>query len=151
MALETSTKHIGSHEYAYHPLSATPAYKLLLKLVKILGPSFAALAGGKEGFAGAAQALSAALDEKSADEIIKQLVQQSEVDGTPLKGAFEIHFAQDMSGLFKFLGFALEAQFGDFLGAMLNAKKALGGATATVATPMTVDLSGQSGAVSSNA
>ena len=147
MALEVSKKHIGSHEYAYNPLSATPAYKLLLKLVKILGPAFAGLTGGKEGFSGAARALSESLDEKSADEIIKQLVQQSFLDGVPLKTVFEVHFAQSMGELFKFLAFALEAQFGDFLGAMLTARKAAAPAVVSKMEAMTetMDSSGQSG------
>lgn len=133
--IEPSVKTIGDNSYLFRPLTATPAYKLLVKLVKMAGPSFAAMASeGTDKFALAANVLAQNLDERITEDIIKQLVQQSEVNGQALKLVFEMHFQTKIGELFQFLAFALEAQFGDFIGAVLSAQKSVVRSTATTST-----------------
>lgn len=133
--IEAAEKYIGSSLYLYRPLTATPAYKLLLKLVKMLGPSFASMAAGKEGLSQAANLLAQNLDEEATDAIIKQLVKQAELDGKPMAPQFEMHFAKRTGELLKFLAFALEAQFGDFLGELLSVQKSTLGQSEAQTSP----------------
>ncbi len=136
--IEPSIKTIGDNSYLFRPLTATPAYKLLVKLVKMIGPSFATLAAGEgDKFSLAANVLAQNLDERTTEDIIKQLVQQSEVNGQALKLVFEMHFQTKIGELFQFIAFALEAQFGDFIGAVLSAQKSVVLSTATLSTTQT--------------
>lgn len=134
---------IDGDRYSVEMLTATPAWKLLLKLSKIVGPSIgqivdasqAAASGGKSlleanigdaVFGEAVRSLMERMDEAAVESIIKELSGKCEVDvggqgrSIPLSSCFELHFQGRMGALMKWLVFAVKAQYSDFLGALMS-------------------------------
>lgn len=155
--LESKTKQIGDHVYLVRQLPATQAHKLLLRIGKVLGP---ALGGGLESVQsfeldaakGIGKAISELFERATPDEvdaIVKAFADYSEVDGKPLKTMFDLHFAGKLSDMYRWLAFALEANYSDFFGVFKQAGGALAQAAARFQSPSTS--SGQPGAASSSA
>ncbi len=119
---------IGEHIYTVRQLSATPAYTLLNKLLKIVGPSFGALSDDG-GLQKAVQELVSRMDEGEVTKIIKTMISCCEVnlpDGRgimPLDKVFETHFhGGNLSEMFKLLLAVLEVNYADFFASMGNVK-----------------------------
>jgi hypothetical protein len=133
----SQSKVIGQHEYTVTQLTATPAYTLLCKLMKIAGPAFGALAAGSgsgnmgEAVSIAIRELVARMDEAEVKAIVNQLIGTVLVKigntDTPLSRVFESHFrGGNLSEMFQVLGFALEVNYSDFFGGLERAKEKLG-------------------------
>jgi hypothetical protein len=105
--------------------------KILMKLMKILAPSMAAMADGSKGdvktildqeiskgmLAGAATELCARLDEDEIMKIVEKFGEYSEADGVRLKaGHFAVHFSGKIGRMMKWLVFCVKVQYEDFLG-----------------------------------
>jgi hypothetical protein len=135
MALSTDTRTIGQNTYTVTQLAATPAYTLLTKLMKIIGPAFGALAGASEGkpvseaLKAALQELTSRLDEDEVKKIVNQLVATVIVHtdngmNAPLPKVFESHFhGGNLSEFFQVLGFVLEVNYSDFFGGLESVKQ----------------------------
>lgn len=143
MGLKTEDREIAGSVYRVSQLKATKALGLLTELAKMLGPTLGILAdaaGNEKGkldlasignikvggdvFGRAVGALVERIDSARVQTLIKELAAVTEVapEGSdkflPLPGVFELHFAGRMGGLFKWLKFALEVQFSDFLSSL---------------------------------
>lgn len=125
--LDAHRKRIDGVEYEVRMLPATRATKLLVKLGKMLGPAFAAIARGEGGidreidgalFAGAVSALFASADPDEVDAILKELAEVTLADGKGLRPIYDIHFAGKIGRLMKWAAFALQVQYEDFFGAL---------------------------------
>lgn len=119
---------IGEHIYTVRQLSATPAYSLLNKLLKIVGPSFGALSDDG-GLQKAVQELVTRMDEGEVTKIIKTMISCCEVqlpEGKgvmPLDKIFETHFhGGNLGEMFKLLLAVLEVNYADFFDLLANAK-----------------------------
>ena len=128
-------KKIGSRKYRVDKLPATEANKLLIRLIKFLGPSFEAIAellagGGIQGAAaalkgsdndlsGAARSLgmfAANLDPDETHEMLKDICEVAQAAGP--NGYEEIVFEMHMTDLmeaYQLAIYVLQVQFRDFL------------------------------------
>lgn len=137
MARELEKKKIGNHNYEMSLLGATASYKLFHKLFKMLGPSFGMvmdavsevedvgsldLAGGAA--TKAIRTLSEDISEESLEHLIDTLKAETQVNGQPLEGVFEVHFQGDIAGMFKWLIWGLKVQYKTFFGAFGSIFKA---------------------------
>lgn len=122
----SETRTIGETDYTVRQMTATPAYTLLTKLTKIIGPAFGALSAGESVSAkvsAAVNVLASKLDETEVTAIIKQLISCVDLQGTPLSKTFEAHFhGGNLSEMFKLLGFVLEVNYADFFGGFESVK-----------------------------
>lgn len=127
--LETETKAIGNHSFTVHQMPAGPGRKVLVRLIKILGPVQAAALQGAQptdqvdlaGLAG--NRLGAAigefcerLTEDDLEYFFAQFAKYSEVDGKPING--ELTFRGDYGSMFQWLAFCVEVNFSSFFGAL---------------------------------
>jgi hypothetical protein len=129
--IETKSKEIGKHTYSVTPLTAKKAYKLLTKILKIVGPGVGTIVDGRsaDGLVGQLIGqITERLDETAVEQIVDMLIAQTTVrmDGrdVPVEKIFDVHFVGKMSELMRVLAFALEVQYGDFfadLGGALGA------------------------------
>ena len=135
MAKEPQSKEIDGHMYSVQMLGGSDGWKMLLKLSKMLGPSLGKIvAGGTDNIASlmdkeigggafladAIEAFVNNVDEPSASVIIEKMKDVTTVNGTPLRGVFELHFQGDAFGVVKWLRFALQAQYQNFSAASGN-------------------------------
>lgn len=135
---EPEIRTVGDTEYEFKPLATSAMLKLMTRLVKILGPAVGALENvsdlKKIANAGHMLAeLASRIDEAEVLAVCAVLAEHTHiVDGDkklPLAGRggaqWETHFAGDPVGLLRWLGTAVEVNFGP-LGAWLGeAMKAL--------------------------
>jgi len=156
---------IGEHTYEVRQLPATPAYLMFLDLSKMVAPSMAAGVASVAGGGGLAQALEAELngdfllraveglvdrlDNAKVQSIIQQLANHTAVvigeRKLELAQQFEVQFAGRIGEMFRWLAFALEVNFGDFLSVLKDrASVALQAATAKAPQSPTTS-SGQCG------
>lgn len=134
---------INGHAYEVTALPATRGWKLLLRVVKIVGPSLGIVIDGvglsaDEGepenllerlskkkvkdkfFEQAIASLAQRLDEDGVEYIIEELSSVTRLRlnadkmGPKLNEVFEAHFQGKPVDMIKWLGFALKAQLGDF-------------------------------------
>jgi CYTH domain-containing protein len=146
--LQTKTKTIGNHSYTVRQLGASEGRKMLMRLIKVLGPVLSTLLTGEGGkakvkgwsfletpLADIGKALltfSDRISEQDLEYLCATLGMATEVhfpDGKtrPLTlEEQELHFAGRYSDMFRWLGFALEANYSDFFGS----SSALAGALA---------------------
>jgi hypothetical protein len=140
---ELVTKSIDGKLYEFQQFNTTKSLKTLSKLTKFLGePLMLGLAAlgvnpaksvpgaapitakgfldrelNGEALAKAVAALVDRLDETDVVELVKTLTSESVLcDHKPI--VFDEHFRGDIGHLFKVIGAALEAQYGNFLGAV---------------------------------
>ncbi len=129
---ESEIRTVGEHTYELRPLATSAMLKLMARLAKILGPSMALVENPAElanmaGVGAILGDLAAHIDEDSVLGVCSVLAEHTTiVEGDrrlPLGGAkgaqWEVHFAGDPVGLFRWLGTALEVNFGP-LGAWLG-------------------------------
>lgn len=147
MALHTESRTIGNYTYEVTTLGGLAGRKLLTKLVKTLGPCLAPLLTDSDGntkkgwsvLDADSKSVAAALVE-FADRVTPELLEELAVafgkttlvdmgGGKAVQLTLEnqdLHFAGNYGEFFRWLAFALEVNFRDFLGALpqLRAAKA---------------------------
>ena len=133
---ETKEVVVDNHTYTIGQFTPSKGLKILVRLSKIAGQPLAMMADSFKGkgmldsdvngelLGRAIQALTMNLDEATVEQTVKELLQGVLRDGKPLN--FEIDFAQRYGHLFKVLGAVLEAQYGDFFGAIVAMRRGLG-------------------------
>jgi hypothetical protein len=110
------------------------ARSMLIEMTKIIGPTLGALAdvrGGLRGlldldlagmsatrFQQLAMTLVDRLDPKLLDEHMRALADVTELDGVPLSKVFDLKFRGKLGTMFKWYGFALKVNYGDFFSAL---------------------------------
>lgn len=129
--MEAHSSTIDGVEYSVYMLPPRESLKILMKLMKILAPSMAAMADGSDGdvktildqqiskgmLANAAGELCSRIDEDEIMKIVEKLGEYSEADGVRLKpGHFTFHFAGKIGRMMKWLVFCVKVQYEDFLG-----------------------------------
>lgn len=124
--LESSTRRIGRYEYKVTQLQAIKGRRLLVKLLKALGPAAEALSVSSQDNAGALIGkLTAGLDEALVDELCDTFAARSEFQlengkWMDLAGQFDLHFAGQYGEMAKWLAFAVEVNYGSFLGELMK-------------------------------
>lgn len=142
MARERQETIIDGHRYQMTMLGATDGVKLFYRLVRMLGPSIGTLQDAAKDssktddtdsildrnisgdmLSRAIQALTSNVGEADLEHVINKLKGECHVgvDGNektiPLSGVFELHFSGDLAGMFKWLSWGLQVQFGNFFSA----------------------------------
>lgn len=133
--LESVERKIGGKQYRIRQLAAEPGRRMLVRLMKLLGPSAAAALrnlqeGGSvslqslstTGLADAIVELCSKITEDEFEDITKRFLQNTEVMNPATGGYMEIEpfnaFAGDYGSLFKLLSFHLEFNYSSFLGGL---------------------------------
>lgn len=135
--MDSREKVIDGVTYTIYMLPPKVAMDLLVDVSKVVGPSLGALLDAAESkgnggsvldlditsptISNALGALLERVDKKTLRSMIDQLVPVSMADGVKLEGAFDIHFRGRLGSMFKWLFFALQTQFGDFIDALVGA------------------------------
>ncbi len=119
--IETLEKVIGESNYMVTQMPAMRAVRMQARLLKLLGPSFAAMvaAGDKENpdscLPLAVQLLADKLDEKTFESLVLELLQGVRKDGQELnRSKIDLDFAGHLNDLYLVLQFVLEVNFSDF-------------------------------------
>lgn len=117
-------KSINGQNFKVTQLGFEDSIDLLTLLTKTLAPSLGALASGKSShefsLQGALTELSQRLSAKDLKQVIYTLAKTTRLEREPGKWPLlepEVDLAGDMLLTFKWLGFALEVNYGSFLGA----------------------------------
>lgn len=108
---ESKAKVIGKYEYTVTQLPATEARHVFTMLARVFGSA----AGSAEPIA----ALMAEIKDDNLDVLCKKFSSQTFVainskQSPLLADVFDEHFAGDIGGMFKWLAFCLEVNFGNF-------------------------------------
>jgi len=125
---EPETKVIDGCTYTVQMLPGTKAWKMGLRLAKMLGPSLGKAIDGAEGdlqklmntqldssfLSDAITMLAERIEEVEVELIVQQLAEVTLVDGKPLKTIFDLHFQGNPVGVVKWLAFAIKTNFGPF-------------------------------------
>ena len=141
--LESSTRKIGDTAYRVTQLQAVKGRKLLVKLLKALGPAAEAITDAQSGNVGALLAkLTENLDETLVDELCDVFAASTEYElasgkwvGLGEAGIFGLHFAGKYGEMAKWLAFAVEVNYGSFLGDLLKGGPGAQSAALTSQTP----------------
>lgn len=119
--IETQEKIIGESNYMVTQMPAMRAVKMQARLLKLLGPSFAAMvaSGGGENADSclpvAVSLLTEKLDEKTFEDLVLQLLQGVRKDGVELsRQKIDLDFAGKLNELYLVLQYVLEVNFSDF-------------------------------------
>lgn len=122
---------IGKHRYRVRPLPYGEGWPLFLRLARVAGPALAEALGTADGgdigeldvakVAPALKTLLANLDEETFRSAQDQLAEATEVEVQPgkwpqLSTVMELHFSGQYMEALQWLAFALEVNFGGFLG-----------------------------------
>lgn len=138
---EPEIRTVGAHTYELVPLATSPMLKLMARLTKILGPSLGVVEDFEQlksvaNIGHLLADLAAHLDEENVLAVCAVLAEHTTiVDGDkrlPLGGAqkgaqWEVHFQGDPVGLFRWLGTALEVNFGPLAAWLAEASKSAPG------------------------
>lgn len=146
MPREKFTTVIDGDRYEMTLLGATQGIRLFHRLFRMFGPAFgrvmdsvgegndllsvdlssnAAVAG--------LQTIATSVSEADLDHLVDTLKKQTQVgpDGAdklmPLAGVFELHFSGRLGSMFKWLGWGLKVQYGNFLDAFASTMPPSGG------------------------
>ena len=140
MARRTADLEIDGVKYFTTQYPATKGHKLLIRLVKMLGKSVTSamsVAGENildakingELIGAAIEPLLESLDENTADKLVKDILETTDVidekGKTSLLTAFDVHFAGRYGHLYKVLKEVLAFQYGNFFGVIAEAKARL--------------------------
>lgn len=126
MAIQSDKRTIGEHTYRVTQLTALKGRALFTRLVRFLGPAAAGALGSRRGLGALDKgALMSDLATRVTDEELGYfcdvLGECTEIIGASGKAErldrelFDVHFAGRMLDMFKWLQFALEVNFADFL------------------------------------
>jgi hypothetical protein len=139
--IETKEKEIGDAVYSVTQMPAIRALKIQSRLLRLVGPSFAAMiaSGEDSSIPMAISLLTDKLDENTFEKLVLDLMQGVRKDGAELtKGKIDLEFAGNLNELYRVLQFVLEVNFADFFqdgGIIAELKKA-----AEKETPLSPDL-----------
>ena len=149
--LEEKRKRIGACEYQVRQLTVPVGRRLLVRLFKILGPAIGAAVGGlpedkgddisigalnTRAIGDAITLLADTITEDELENLCEILADATEYSPEPdrwlpLKKDSEMHWAGRYFDMFKWIAFALEVNYADFLGA----QGSLGGFVSAVRKP----------------
>ena len=139
--IETKEKEVGGSTYSVTQMPAIRALKVQARLLRLIGPSFAAMiaSGDDSSIPMAITLLTDKLDEKTFENLVLELTQGVRKDGIELtRSKIDLDFAGNLNELFRVLQFILEVNFADFFqegGIIAELKK-----TADQATQLSPDL-----------
>jgi hypothetical protein len=135
MGLKTEEVVIGENKYTVTQLGGLDGFKLWHRLARHAAPGIAklgpAIAGKKFDQLDASALLAPVaevLEHVSEDELVeitKKLLGSATINGKPLMPQFEIVLAGQVGTIFLLLKFALEVNYGSFLGDLASKAKAL--------------------------
>ena len=119
--IETKEKSIGESTYMVTQMPAMRAVRMQARLLKLLGPSFAAMVSSYDdknpdsSIPLAVTLLVDKLDEKTFETLVLDLMQGVRKDGVELtKQKIDLDFAGKLNELFLVIQFVLEVNFSDF-------------------------------------
>ena len=118
--IETKEKAIGQSNYMVTQMPAMRAVRMQARLLKLLGPSFAAMVASDASnpdscLPAAVSMLVDKLDEKTFETLVLDLMQGVRKDGVELtKQSIDLDFAGRLNDLFLVMQFVLEVNFSDF-------------------------------------
>lgn len=123
---------IDGHEYEVFMLAPKTARRILVEMVKVVGPALGQLVDSTPGgiskimemdtegikWASIIGELSTRLDADMLDAHMSALAEKTHVGGKPLAGVFDLHFMGGIGTMFKWYAFALKVNYGNFTGAL---------------------------------
>lgn len=118
--IESKEKQIGDSKYMVTQMTALRAVRMQARLLKMLGPSFAAMIASDQAnpdscLPMAVSLLSDKLDEKSFENLVVDLMQGVRKNGVELtRSDLDMEFAGNLNELFLVMQFVLECNFSDF-------------------------------------
>lgn len=119
--IQTKEKMIGESKYMVTQMTALRAVRMQARLLKLLGPSFAAMISASDKsnpdscLPTAVALLADKLDEKSFENLVLDLMRGVRKDGSELtQSDLDIEFAGNLNELFLVMQFVLEVNFSDF-------------------------------------
>ena len=118
--IETLEKTIGDSVYSVTQMPAMRAIRMQARLLKLLGPSFAAIVTSNDANPDSSLPLAIGLlveklDERTFETLVIDLMQGVRKDGSELtKPKLDLDFAGKLNDLFLVMQFVLEANFSDF-------------------------------------
>ena len=125
MAIEAKTKSIGASDYTVEPHGAIKGRALLLRLVKVVGPSLTAVS--QDSIPDAIRSLLDGLTEEDLTFLCNEFAAKTmvTVDGGELQLSkiFDAHFIGSYVEMIQWLAWAIEVNFGSFFrgaGALLS-------------------------------
>lgn len=141
MAQRDSKKEtIGEHKYEVFMLPPKVANRMLVEMLKAVGPALGEIVDGTEGglkrlldekdttnvkVAKAIESLVANLDADTLDRHMATLASVTHANGAALEPTFDLHFMGDLPAMYKWYFFALRANFGNFSSALASVSAAL--------------------------
>lgn len=168
MAIKSVDKVIGDNKYTVQTLNVDAGMDVFGKLIQCFGPTLGAIGQGmlkggvdpnelisnkkkldlsKVDIKGAFQLFASNYNTPDMKFILKKLAEVTTVEGpetenhpTNMTQIYDYHFAGDMGGLFQWAKFALEVQFGNFLGEFMSAEQGAPGVQANQSVSQTTSL-----------
>ncbi len=137
------TREIDGNKYQVYMLGPMVSHDLLVDVSKMIGPSLGPVldaftnsaVSGKSVldaeldvnfFTKAAGSLFASLDKTTLRNVINAMAEVTHVDSKPLKPIFEAHFRGKLQAMYRWLAFAMQAQWGKCLSALVDNVQARG-------------------------
>ncbi len=130
--IETKEKEIDGHVFSVTQFNGREGFRIKTKLIKLLAPSLAELAGGIKNFkpgklldaeikgqfvGNAVSRLAEALDENEFLLFVMRIFQTTRYDGKQISdGLFDFEFAGNFEIVYKAISFVLEVNYGNFFG-----------------------------------
>lgn len=118
--IESKEKMIGDSKYMVTQMTALRGVRMQARLLKLLGPSFAAMITSDQAnpdacLPMAVSLLADKLDEKSFENLVVDLMQGVRKNGVELtRSDLDMEFAGNLNELFLVIQFVLECNFSDF-------------------------------------
>jgi hypothetical protein len=119
--IEVKEKNIGEAKYMVTQMPAMRAVRMQARLLKLLGPSFAAIVASNDKdnpdscLTMAVSLLVEKLDEKTFETLVLDLLQGVRKDGAELtREKIDLDFAGKLNDLYLVMQFVLEVNFSDF-------------------------------------
>lgn len=118
--IETLDKVINGANYSVTQMPAMRAIRMQARLLKLVGPSFAAMIASSDHESDSSLPLALnllvdKLDEKSFEQLVLDLMQGVRMDGVELtKTKIDLEFAGQTNDLYVVMQFVLEVNFSDF-------------------------------------
>jgi hypothetical protein len=137
---EAVEKTLGEHKYTMYMLPPRTSNALLVKVVKMVGPSIGPLFDmffnklksskdmseimdeeiGVEFFQNASSTFFEHLDNDIINEVLDQFAKVGEADGHPMPGIFDLHFMGDLGRMYKWMFWGMQVQWGKSLGDLIG-------------------------------
>lgn len=130
MGKKSQEREIDGAVYMVTQFPATEGLAILTRLLKLAGPALGAVATGQPGAGRALEVglfvarLVEKLDEAETVGLVKRLLKDTRRDGREVMPSFDTEFMGNYMTLLRVLGFVLEANYGDFFGAVASSAAA---------------------------